>query len=243
MSEQRSSVKRVQQVAALLGVCFVQSINNRGTFAATVTLQIYFFIYTSITSVGSLNGVNRLFNFILLSIPVILPIFIELAINIEAYVKVQLDQKIEREFVKLDEVFRADFKQEDIPGVKFCVLRFAGKLFILIVVRPTKMFYSGVFYSLNTMITELVLSTCEYKFAFDIDLLGAYIKAYADSVRVNTSTQSLNFRKHYLIFYKLSKLISRRYSLSMFLIITFNFITIVTCLYWVFIRVVHGPMR
>jgi hypothetical protein len=237
MKDQSSCVKRVQQFASLFGVYFVHSINQNRVLSAIVLLQIYFFFYNTLFAFGCFENINRLFNFILHSIPIILPIFIELAINIEALKKVHLDQRIDQKFKELDEMFEVDSE------VKFFSCAFAGKIFVLIVVRLLKMFYSGTYFSLSTMITELVLSTCEYKFVFDINLLGTYIKAYAQGARMKTPNESVEFRKHYLIFYKLSKLISRRYSCSMFLIITFNFITIVTCFYWVFIRIVHGPMR
>lgn len=240
MDSQRRCVRKVSRVAAFFGASFLPARNRKGVIVAIVLTQVYFIAYSSLLASSSMLTVKNAFKFMLLCIPVILPILLEVLTNTEAFMKVQVDVKIENHFKELNEVLREKFNLKEVPGVEFYSTLFILKFLILIVVRCLKIIYSGYFYSLTTMVTELVLSACEYKFCFDVDLLRSYIKAYSRSVVEDKPTKKLNFRHHYLIFYKLSKLISRRYALSMFLIITFNFITVILNFYWVFIRTVYG---
>jgi hypothetical protein len=95
---------------------------------------------------------------------------------------------------------------------------------------------------LNAMMTELVCSVSDFAFIFYIDLLKIYVRQYASSI-TSENIATLDVRRHFLTFHKLTRMITGRFSLSLFMNIAFTFVTLITSFYWVFIRIIYGPLK
>lgn len=238
----RRLIGRVQKISSFFGVCFAHSVYRRRNLLSIVIVQIYFISFSTFLTFSSLAGVSHPFLFVLVTIQVILPVFIEMTINIEAYKKHNLDVKIEKKFKQLDDILENELKVEAISEAASCFSSFMLKLCLLIVVRILKIFFAGVLFSMNVMFCELVSSVCDYAFSFYVQLLRVYVRAYSRNMSTSNSSK-LEVRKHLLVFYKIARLLKRRYAISLLLNISYSFISLITCLYWFFIRIIYGPLK
>jgi hypothetical protein len=162
--------------------------------------------------------------------------------NGEAYKKRNLENKVLRQFQKLDEALKGNFNVCKNVGEWNCYVKFLVKFSVLIVVKILKLFFAGTVFSVTMMFPELVMSTSDYAFTLYVDLLTIRIRNYSKSIN-HTNFKVLEVRQDFLAFHKLSLMLMKRFRISLFLNITLNFVLLIINMYWIFIRIVYGPFR
>lgn len=235
--------KLVRNILTYFGVNFVfLKLDHELKLAGVVFLQVFFIFVTIFCTPSSLDGVTLAFYMFLLAFQILTPLFIEILIYFEAYKKRDFEFRIVEKFQELDLVLEKNFNVFEVPKVNNICAYLVLKFLILLLVRGLKILYAGEIFSLNMMFSELVCSAGDYSFTYYVDLLRAYIKTYCKEISHN-NIKELNIHEDYLTFYKLFKLLTRRFSITLLSNISFTFITLVMSCYWIFIRITYGPLR
>jgi hypothetical protein len=242
MESQTKLIGRVQTISAVFGVCFALNLKRPQIIFRIILVQIIFISFTCSFFKGSFSEITNLIHLALLAVQCAVPLIIEIFINIEAFRKRHNEERIVKTFRELQSALITDLGRNDIKGSTSICVSFIVKIIILIIVRLLKVIIADTLYSLNAMMTELVCSVSDYAFIFYVDLLKIYVREYTSSI-TSKNIENLDVRKHYLSFYDLSKMITQRFSVSLFLNIAFTFITLITSFYWVFIRIIYGPLK
>lgn len=240
MGFQIKSTTLVKHISACFGVNFLSK--SKISLFVIILLQFSFVSITILCTPPTFEGVILPFYFILLALQNIVPLFIEVAINMNAYERKNVELKMRKSFRELEMILDVNFNVQFSNEITKISHRFILKYFVLLIVRVLKIIYAGSVYSVNSMFTELVCSASDYAFIFNIEKLSVYIKKYRNGIN-RENIKHLNIREHYLVFYKVANLITRRFSFSLFINITFTFITLITSSYWIFIRITWGPLK
>lgn len=242
MESQKKLVGRVNQISAVFGVCFSFKLKSPEWIVKVIVVQMVFAAFTSYFFNHSFRGFTNPMHLALMGLQCVVPLIIEILINIEAFRKRKNEDKIVKTFETLQMTLVEDFGCTEVKGSNTIFWSFVVKIFVLIVVRMLKVFIADFFYSLNAMMTELVCSVSDFAFIFYIDLLKIYVRQYASSI-TSENIATLDVRRHFLTFYKMTRMITGRFSLSLFMNIAFTFVTLITSFYWVFIRIIYGPLK
>ena len=236
--------KSVEKICKIFGVNFVpdDDCSNRRRIRNIVCIQIFFHLFTIYFYPASFDGVQLPVYFGLLFTQIVSPLFIEFAINIEAFQKRFDEVDILASFKGLEDKFPSKVIEAEFKELKQASLNFRLKFLILIVIRIIEIIWAGTTFSLNMMMPELVLSASDFAFTFYVDWLTVLTKAFSRNISERKLTTK-EIKHHFLEFHRLAKHLTERFSLSLLLNITFNFIISVMSFYWFFIRIVYGPMR
>lgn len=238
MISQAKLTGTVQTVSAFFAVNFTTKFSK----LFILYLQCFFAFVTVFCMFSTFEGVKIPVYIFVLIIQIIIPLFIEICINIEAFKKKNKEENILKKFENLDKTLEISFSVRELSGIDFVHLKFLLKFLVLIVVRVIKLMFAGTVFSVNMMFPELVASVSDYAFTLYVDLLTIRIKTYSKNVDVNNA-KTLQTRQDFLAFYKMANLLTERFRVSLFSNITLNFVVLIINMYWIFIRIVYGPFR
>lgn len=242
MESQRKLINRVQTVSSIFGVCFAMNLARPIIIVRVIFVQLLFIGFTSSFFESSFSDVKNPIYIALMALQCVVPLVIEVCINIEAFRKRKQEEKFVEIFKDLQLTLVTDLNCNEVRGSTSILILFVLKILVLIFVRLLKLTIADTLYSFNGMMTELICSVSDYAFIFYVDLLKIYVREYINSIN-SKNIEHLNVRKHYLTFYEISQMITQRFSVSLFCNIAFTFITLITSFYWVFIRIIYGPLR
>jgi hypothetical protein len=186
-------------------------------------------------------GMSNVF-FIIYTIQWMLPLMNAICISLEAYRKRSIESKIVSNFAKLEKIVSKNFGSIYLKEVKIISFKFVTKLMILLIVRALHMKFSNIYLSLTLMITELVCAVSDFMFTFYVNLLQIQIKKYTSDI-TPLNIKKLKVHEEAMVFYKLSKLLCQRYSIALFVNISFNFILLIIGFYWIFIRIAFNHLK
>lgn len=241
MESHKKVFKSVRDISAFFGVTFVLFDEDpRLTMKLIFALQICFQLFTY--NFCSFEWVKTALYFVLMTVQVTLPMVIEFFINIEAFMKRSLEEKLLRKYWKLEKILQLNFgvgktKELEVAGNIFKI-----KLLIILLVRISKIIWAGTEFSLSMMMTELVASASAYAFTFYVDWMTVLVKSYSKHISPS-NVSSLAMQCDYLDFYKLANLLMKRFSVTLLMNVTYTFIILIINFYFCFIRIVYGPMK
>lgn len=242
MENKSDFIVKVHKISSIFGVYFSYPKNGRPSIGFICSLQLFYLFITVYFFASSFEGVTLPIYFVILFIQLVVPMFIEITINVEAYMKRSVDLRIVENFHHFENILNKSFNTKIHRETNLAFIQFVAKLVVLVIVRLLKIYMAGATFSINMAFTELVSSACDFAFTFYVDLLTIYIKSYTRSISSENFVSS-TVKKDFLSLYNQSKLIIHKFSVGLFLNISFNFIALIINLYWIFIRVVYGPLR
>lgn len=241
MEEQKSLIRLVKKVSMFFGVNF--SNQSRHSTFSIISLQV-FFLFVSLYFAPAVYAPFKKISIMLILyiFQAAVPLFIEIAANVEVFKHKKLEFKICRKFEKIENFLKLDFDPEIKNEMNFVFFCFVAKILIIFLVRILKIRFAGIELSLHTMIPEAVCSVANYSFTFYVDVLYIYMKKYSQLMKQSQIIQ-LNISDDYLKFFKLSEMICKRFSLSVLLNVTINFILLTIDFYWIFIRLLFNHLK
>lgn len=218
--------KTIFSVASLLGATFVCDTQMQLLFV--VSVQIAIVVTLAYATPPSLCCIKSLMHRLLLYYQVILPTVLEVVMNVEAWRNRHMESQI-RERIATTISNRA--------AVTFLV-----KISILLIVRAVKFYYLGIdAFVLSTFLNELVMSSCNYLFCFYVDLMREDIVELKRKIQNHALINLNELEMHILRLKALPEKLLERFTICLFLNITYDFLAFIIHLYWTFIRIVHGP--
>lgn len=240
MNSHEKVYKSVAIISAILGTNFTMTGKySRLKIGLIIALQAIFVAFTS--CFYSLTH-KALIYLIILIIQTVGPLVIEIFVNMESFAKRATECEILRKFKKLRKTLTSKSQVEEPKELTRAKNVYLSKFFVLIVVRAIKLYRGGAQISLNMMMPELVTSASLFTFTFYVDWLRILARSYSRNLSAD-KVGRLRAKQHYMDFYKLSNLILHRFSISLFLNTTFNFTILIISLYYIFLRIVYGPMK
>lgn len=225
----------VELISSFFGVNFSTKRDNK----LILIIQCFFIAFTCFFYRYSLKNILLPVFFVLIVVQVIFPLIIEIAISCEALYKKKFEVKIWKKFKTLESILEKNLGQRQLNEVNHAFTWLIVKFMFLLILRTLKIIFGGVTFSFNMLFTELCCSASDYAFTFYVDLLTIYVKCYSEKL---LRGDQMDIRKDYLTFYKLANLLTRRFSISLLLNVTFNFITLIISFYWIFIRIAYGRL-
>lgn len=219
--------KTIFHVASVFGATFLCESQIQLLFV--VSVQIAICCVTGYMIPGSFCCVKSLMHGLVLNYQVTLPTVLEIIMNMEAWRKRHIEKNQIRAKISVRISTRAS-------------VSFLMKIAILLIVRMIKFHYIGVDpFVLSTFLNELVMSACNYLFCFYVDLLRDEMIELKSSIQ-NKSMVDLNIMEvEILKFKQLSQKLYERFSICLFLNVSYDFLAFIIHLYYAFIRIVHGP--
>lgn len=213
-------------VASVFGATFL--CKSQIQLLSIASLQIVLVLITAFVTPASICCWKSLMHGVLLNYQVTVPTILEIIMIMEAWKKRHFERQIR------DEI-----------GARICTkaaVIFIIKIIILFIVRAVKIKFIGAeAFILSTFLNELVSSTCNYLFCFYVDLLRDEMKMLKLRVQKQTSLNMNDLESEILKLKTLSQKLYERFSICLFLNITYDFLAFIIHLYWTFIRIVHGP--
>lgn len=234
MESGKSYSRGIDIISAIFGVNFTTNFK----VGFLISLQAVFVLF-SCCFFSFVDAKNHIYLMIVV-IQTVVPLIAQVVVNIEAFLKRSTEVQITNGFEKLQsELFTGS--AENISKQLTCArTRFFLKLSILLVIRAIKIWFSPRF-SLNTMMPELIGSVNFYLFTFYIDWLTAIVRSYARNVTPRNVVQ-LKLKQHYSTFYRQGHFLMQRFRISLLLASTINFVMLIISFYYIFLRIVYGPM-
>lgn len=239
-----NSHEKVYKSVEIISVIFGASFAMTGKYSELkilliIALQAIFVAFTicfySLTK-------KILIYLMILIIQTVGPLVIEIFVNMESFKKRSTELKILQKFKKLRQTLPAESQVKELKELTRAKNVYLFKFFILFVFRVVKLFRGGVIISLNMMIPELVISASLFAFTFYVDWLSVLARSYSRSLLADKMVK-LRVKQHYMDFYKQANLLLHRFSISLFLNTALNFIILIISLYYIFLRIVYGPMK
>lgn len=241
MESTKKVFKSVRDISAFFGVTFVVFDEDpRLTAKLIFALQFCFQLFTY--NFCSFAWVKTALYFVLMTVQVALPMVIEFFINLEAFMKRSLEEKLLKKYWKLENILKLRFGIVELKELRVASFVFKTKLTIIVFVRILKMIYAGTEFSLSMAMTELVASASAYAFSFYVDWMTILVKNYLKNIS-SSNIKSREIHSDYLKFYELASLLMKRFSMTLLMNTTYIFVIMIINFYFCFIRIVYGPMK
>lgn len=213
-------------------------------------LHLIFFIFDSILIfLFFQKGTQTSINICLNIIQCVLPQFIHVFVLFQAYKFRKLQSIIEKNVIKMDLILKLS-KSDKKRSTESLSSKFVISLLILIVTRILKVglmkSLHGRIYALSMMIPELIYSSNDLYFAMMVKTLASRIKFLNQNIKLLNNldeNQVVKIKKVSMKFFAHSKIILAKFSLCLFITISYHVVLTIINLYWLFIRVSFGRLN
>lgn len=232
---------------------FVTKVDRKHIFASpSFVLQLHsiFFILDFILIIFFFkSGKTTSINICLNIIQCVLPQFIHALVLFQAYKFRKLQSIIEMNVIEIDLMLNIR-KSVQKRVTKSLSTKFIVSLLILITTRILKVCLMhtsiGRIYALSMMIPELIYSSNDLHFAMMVKTLTSRIKILNQNIKLLNNldeTHIVMIMKVSMKFFAHSKIILAKYSLCLFITISYYVVLTIINLYWLFIRVSYGRLQ
>lgn len=253
-----ASQKVLTAIFHLLGLRFSfnkfnTKVNNHHVFTSpTFVAQLHsiVLIFDLILIIMFFNATPKTsINFILNIIQCVLPQFIHVLVLFQAYKFRKLQSIIEMNVIKMDLMLKLS-KSVRKRTTQSLTSKFMISLLILIITRIMKISLMktsiGRIYALSMMIPELIYSSNDLHFVMMVKILTSRIKFLNQNIKLLNNLEEkhiIMIKKVSMIFFAYSKIILAKYSLCLFITISYHVVLTIINLYWLFIRVSFGRLK
>lgn len=226
---EKEIMKNVKIVSSFFGVHFVFADDSKQSFKIFLitSLQFCFFCFTIYgyqKILGDMEFSNVFYN--VKAFQVVTPLLIEVVCNLVSLRKRNQERKIIESFEKIGNFHSMKINTNEIKELHHASLKLKVKFSILIVVRIFKSY----------------LHPNDFAFTFYVDWLTVLAKTLSRNIREGNMSEN-DIKQQYWELHELANNVTERFSLGLFLNVTFNFVLLVFDFYWIFVRIVFGPMR
>ena len=173
----------------------------------------------------------------------VLPLIIQFLIMIHSYQQDKLQLRIQQTWIRIHQLMIVErncdwWKSSEFNFIKYLSIIFIFRLSILLLHNVN---YYVLIFILNVWIPEIVFSTNDLQFVYHIESLTNKVKLL-NNLLVNSSQidKKLNdefFQNIVTLFRRQSQFINERFSFGLFMTITYNYILVIICFYWLFVRI------
>jgi len=167
----------------------------------------------------------------------IFPLLIQNFLIIRAFL-----MRNQQKFIPLK--LRPTFIQEN----ENCETKFVYRMCLIIFVRVSKYCFSfhwssGIFY-FQTTFAELIYSSNDLMFVYYVELMIEYLDFINHKVKLMKTQNDLKIIKQEIFeIFKLKRKILDRYSIDIFITISYNFILSIISFYWVVMRLIFNHLK